>query len=88
MKVAVAKKQTTVEAISLRWSLTISSLNHLVTISNIVKRLFSKAKLIVRDQRKLMEPQPLELLLFLRCNKFYVSKLPSMILYLVMMAKL
>ena len=24
----------------------------------------------MRDQRKLMEPQHLELLLFLRCNKF------------------
>ena len=46
------------------------SMNHLVTTSNIVERLFSRAKLIMRDQRKLMEPQHLELLLFLRCNKF------------------
>ena len=34
------------------------------------KRLFSTAKLIMRDQRELMEPQLLELQLFLPYNKF------------------
>jgi len=50
------------------------SMNHLVTTSNIVERLFSRAKLVMTDQRKLMEPQHLELLLFLRCNKFLWSE--------------
>ena len=43
--------------------------------SNIVKRFFSRAKLIIRDQRKLMGPQHLELLHF-----SYGTKLPLTIL--------
>ena len=45
------------------------SLNHLSPTSNIVDRLFSRAKLFMTDQRKLMAPYRLGILLFLRSNK-------------------
>ena len=48
--------------------------NHVAYTSNIVERLFSRrAKLVMTDQRKLMAPCRLELLLFLRCNKILWS---------------
>ena len=65
VKEAVAKK-----AKNSRRATKYRSLNYLVTASNIVERLLSRVKLIMRDKRKLMEPQHLELLLFLRCNKY------------------
>ena len=46
------------------------SLNHLLPTSNIVERLFSRAKLVMTDQRKSMTPYHLECVLFLRCNYF------------------
>lgn len=46
-----------------------SSLKHLVTTSNAVERLFSKAKLIMTDQRKAMSPYHLDLSLFLQFNR-------------------
>ena len=49
------------------------SMNHIAPTSNIVKRLFSLAKLVMTDQRKIMAPYRLELLLFLRCNKILWS---------------
>jgi hypothetical protein len=44
------------------------STEHIFNTTNIVERLFSRAKLIMTDQRKCMSPRRLELLLFLRCN--------------------
>ena len=44
------------------------SLKHVAKDSNMVERLFSRAKLIMRDHRKHMSPYHLEMLLFLRCN--------------------
>lgn len=44
------------------------SLKHVCKDSNIVERLFSRAKLIMRDHRKHMSPYHLEMLLMLRCN--------------------
>ena len=43
--------------------------NHVSPTSNIVERLFSRAKLIMRPHRKHMSPWNLELLLLLRFNK-------------------
>ena len=45
------------------------SLKHCLTTSNIVERLFSRAKLILSERRKSMSPYHLELLLFLRANQ-------------------
>ena len=45
------------------------SLKHCLTTSNIVERLFSRAKLILSERRKSMSPYHLELLLFLRSNQ-------------------
>lgn len=42
---------------------------HVYPTSNIVERLFSRAKLIMTDHRKRLEPWKLELLLLLRFNK-------------------
>jgi hypothetical protein len=44
------------------------STEHIFNATNIVERLFSRAKLIMTDPRKCMSPRRLELLLFLRCN--------------------
>ena len=44
-------------------------MNHVAPTSKIVARLFSRVKLVMADQRKLMAPYRMELLLFLRCNK-------------------
>jgi hypothetical protein len=44
-------------------------LKHCLTTSNIVERLFSRAKLILSERRKSMSPYHLELLLFLRANQ-------------------
>jgi hypothetical protein len=44
-------------------------LDHILPTSNIVERLFSRAKIIMADRRKSMTPYHLELLLFLRMNK-------------------
>ena len=49
------------------------SMNHAVPTSNVVERLLSRAKLVMTDQRKIMAPYCLELLLILRCNKFLWS---------------
>ena len=48
-------------------------MNHVAPTSNIVERLFSRAKLVMTDQRKIMAPYRLELFLFLRCNKILWS---------------
>ena len=45
------------------------SMKHISATSNLVERLFSRAKLIMSDHRKHMSPFHLELILFLRCNK-------------------
>ena len=45
-------------------------MTHIRPTSNIVERLFSRCKLIMRDQRKSMAPKNLENLLFLRFNNF------------------
>ena len=45
------------------------TLKHCLTTSNIVERLFSRAKLILSERRKSMSPYHLELLLFLRSNQ-------------------
>ena len=42
---------------------------HIAKDSNIVERLFSRAKLIMRDHRKHMSPYHMELLLFLKFNR-------------------
>jgi hypothetical protein len=44
-------------------------MKHLLPTSNIVERLFSRAKIILADRRKRMSPYHLELLLFLRINR-------------------
>ena len=44
-------------------------LDYILPTSNIVERLFSRAKIIMADRRKSMTPYHLELLLFLRMNK-------------------
>ena len=44
-------------------------MHHIASTSNIVERLFSRAKLIMRPHRKLMSPYHLELLIFLRSNR-------------------
>ncbi len=43
--------------------------NHILPTSNIVERLFSRAKLIKTDHRKTMTAPHLDALLFLRCNR-------------------
>ena len=42
---------------------------HVSPTSNIVERLFSRAKLITTDQRRSMDPDTLEMILILRLNK-------------------
>ena len=64
---AAKKAKTTTKASKYR------SMNHIAPTSNIVERLFSRAKLVMTDQRKIMAPYRLELLLFLRCNKILWS---------------
>ena len=44
-------------------------LDYILPTSNIVERLFSRAKIIMADRRKSMTPYHPELLLFLRMNK-------------------
>jgi hypothetical protein len=45
------------------------NLAHIEPTSNMVERLFSRAKLIMTDHRKSMSPRNLELLLYLICNR-------------------
>jgi hypothetical protein len=45
------------------------SVQHVLPTSNIVERLFSRAKMIMTDQRKRMNPDNLDALLFLKYNK-------------------
>jgi len=45
--------------------------DHVSVTSNVVERLFSRAKIIMNPYRKHMDPFHLELLLFLRYNKEY-----------------
>ena len=45
-----------------------SSLNHISATSNIVERLFSRAKLVMTAQRRCMDPSTLEAILMLRFN--------------------
>ena len=45
------------------------SMNHIISHGNRVERLFSRAKLIMTDQRKNMAPYRLESLLYLRSNR-------------------
>jgi hypothetical protein len=42
---------------------------HILPTTNIVERLFSRAKLALTDHRKQMTPRHLELLMFLRTNR-------------------
>ena len=42
---------------------------HVSATSNVVERLFSRAKLVMSDHRKHMDPSTLEMLLMLRMNK-------------------
>ncbi len=44
------------------------SVKHITPTSNIVERLFSRAKLIMTDRRKHMDPDNLDMLLCLRMN--------------------
>ena len=43
-------------------------LNHVSATSNVVERLFSRAKLVMTDQRRSMDPSTLEAILLLRYN--------------------
>jgi hypothetical protein len=45
------------------------SVNHVLLTNNIVERLFTQAKMILTDQRKHMNPDNLNALLFLKYNK-------------------
>ena len=45
------------------------SFRHLLRVNNICERLFSRCKLIMTDNRKLMDPSTLEILIMLRMNK-------------------
>ena len=45
------------------------SFRHFLRLNNICERLFSRCKLIMTDNRKLMDPSTLEVLIMLRMNK-------------------
>ena len=45
------------------------SFRHFLRVNNICERLFSRCKLIMTDNRKLMDPSTLEILIMLRMNK-------------------
>ena len=45
------------------------SFRHFLRVNNICERLFSRCKLLMTDNRKLMDPSTLEVLIMLRTNK-------------------
>ena len=47
---------------------------HVSPTSNIVERVFSRASIVMRPHRRLMDPSTCEMLIMLRCNKSMWSR--------------